>query len=370
MGTETPTQPKQNPDWAKRSFWATFITSVLIILLIAWGQYQQWKTNEETRRAREEQRTRGKPLTVGMVKFAGFLPLYLAKEKGYFGEIKVDLKEVLTPEEKTAELASGELDAVCETIDMFLYRRDMKDYPRDLQEKIVWALDWSNGADGIVADPQKVDSIKGLKGHTVAVEHGMPPHLVLLLALEREGLDPGNDVKIREWPYHEVWKAFANGEFDVVGTWEPHLSLVRKMRPGKVITSSADFPQLVLDVLLIREDVLQARKGDLRALYEGWCRAVRDCQENLDVVVKNFPYTKFDVTRESDLFDMLSAYDGKPAPILWIDIDENRILFAGTTNQKSIKAIFESISQVMSNHRLIRQTYQARDFIDDSILSR
>src|SRR3972149_5064487 len=98
------------------------------------------------------------PLKIGYSIWVGYGPLFLAKEKGYYGKTEVQLTNVEDPKQRFTALAAGQLDGLVSTIDtMVLYLKSGKEY------QYVLALDDSNGGDGIVAK-RTVKAVQELKG--------------------------------------------------------------------------------------------------------------------------------------------------------------------------------------------------------------
>ena len=65
--------------WGRRSIASSLIAAVAVFTFSHGGLAQ--KTNTAT-------------FKIGMVTFAGYAPLYLAKEKGFFGDLTVELQRI------------------------------------------------------------------------------------------------------------------------------------------------------------------------------------------------------------------------------------------------------------------------------------
>jgi hypothetical protein len=111
-------------------------------------------------------------------------PFYIAQEKGLFDKqgIKVELVKIEDFGARRAALSSGKLEGSVETTDSFAI---------GLAEKLpaieVLKVDESFGGDGLVVK-NEINSIKDLKGKTVAYAKGTPSHFFLLYLLKKEGL--------------------------------------------------------------------------------------------------------------------------------------------------------------------------------------
>src|ERR1043166_6439089 len=125
-----------------------------------------------------------KPLRVGIDKFVGFAPIYLARDSGIYEHynLQVDPQPSLDTAERTSALQTGKIDALCTTADSFLLAAS-----KGLDLVIVAAVDESRGADGILARSDITD-VHQLQDQTVAFQEAMPSHFLLLWTLDQAGM--------------------------------------------------------------------------------------------------------------------------------------------------------------------------------------
>jgi NitT/TauT family transport system substrate-binding protein len=64
------------------------------------------------------------------------------------------------------------------------------------------------------------------------------------------------------------------GEVDAAVTWEPWLTQGRRSEHGHLLADSAGTPGLIVDCLLAKPEVLDARLPEFRALTRAWDTAV------------------------------------------------------------------------------------------------
>ena len=143
--------------------------------------------------------------------------------------------------------------------------------------------DYSNGNDMVVARPG-IDSIKDLKGKRVGVEEGFVCHLLLLKALEANGMSP-DDITIVNTPTDETPQVLAAGSVDAIAAWQPNSGQALKNLPGSTpIYTSADAPGIIYDLLCVSSESLEAHKDDWQKVVKVWYRIVEylDDEENLD----------------------------------------------------------------------------------------
>ena len=213
------------------------------------------------------------PLRIGYSIWVGYGPLFLAKEKGYYGKTEVQLTNVEDPKQRFTALAAGQLDGLVSTIDtMVLYLKTGKEY------QYVLALDDSNGGDGIVAK-RTINAVKELKGKKVAFAEGSVSHFFLSVLLKQAGLKQA-DIESVNMTAGDAGAAFVAGKVDAAVTWEPWLTKGKKTDFGHVLVDSSKTPGLITDVLILRRDVIEKRRGDVQAVVKGWNQAVAFWEKN------------------------------------------------------------------------------------------
>jgi NitT/TauT family transport system substrate-binding protein len=209
------------------------------------------------------------PLKVGIDRFVGFAPIYLASERNIYKDlgIEVEPQMVIDTVARNSSFASGRSDAICTTADSLLLAAD-----KGMDLVIIGAVDESLGADGIVARPD-IQSISDLKNKTVAFQEAMPSHFFILWLLDKNGMSK-SDILAVSMNADEAGAAFMAGKLDAAVTWEPWLSKAVESGKGRLLTSTRDHPGVLIDVLAVRRDVLERRERDVIALYKGWMRAI------------------------------------------------------------------------------------------------
>lgn len=94
-------------------------------------------------------------------------------------------------------------------------------------------------SDRVIAQPG-IDSIKDLKGRTVAVPEGTTGDMLVRLALQRAGMSLG-DIKRVTMDPSTIVTAFASGQVDAAGIWYPLVSTIKQRVPKlKELFSNAD----------------------------------------------------------------------------------------------------------------------------------
>ena len=76
--------------------------------------------------------------------------------------------------------------------------------------------------------------------------------------------------------------AFIAGQIPAAVTWEPHLSLVREKKQGKVLIDSSQTPGLIVDVVDLTCDYIKNNPKDVEAFVKGLYKAVEFIKTNPD----------------------------------------------------------------------------------------
>ena len=217
------------------------------------------------------------PLKIRYSIWVGYGPLFVAKEKGFFKEEKVDvdLVNIEDPKEGFFAMAAGRLDGVVSTIDtMVLYLKKGNEY------QYVLALDDSAGGDGIVAR-KEIQSIKDLKGKKVAVNEGSVSQFFLNVVLKENGMTQ-KDIEVVNMKQGDAGAAFVAEKVDAAVTWEPWLSKGKAAPHGKILIDSSQTPGLITDVLIFPRTVIQKRAREIQGVVNAWNKAVAFWETNPD----------------------------------------------------------------------------------------
>lgn len=209
------------------------------------------------------------PLKIGYSDWPGWVAWEIAIQKGWFKDAGVDVKfEWFEYVPSMEAYAANKVDAVAMT-----NGDQLVNGATGAKSKAIIINDYSNGNDMLVAKPG-IKSVKELKGKKIGVELGFVDHLLVLKALEANGLKE-KDVTLVNVPTAETPKAFASGDVDAIAAWQPNSGQALKAVAGsKAIYTSADVPGLIYDVLAVSPASLSARKEDWAKVVKVWYRVV------------------------------------------------------------------------------------------------
>lgn len=110
--------------------------------------------------------------------------------------------------------------------------------PLELPISVTWIHDVIGAAESLVVRDKSVQSLADLKGGTVAVPYGSTAHFSLLQAMQDDGLEPGNDIKLINLEPEKMPSAWQGEQIDAAWVWDPVLTELKKT--GAVVLSSED----------------------------------------------------------------------------------------------------------------------------------
>lgn len=212
---------------------------------------------------------KAEPLRIGYSDWPGWVAWEVAIEKGMFEQAGVEVEfEWFDYVASMDAFAAGRLDAISITNGDALVIG-----ASGAANVAILINDYSNGNDMVVGAPG-IESIKALQGKKIGVEIGFVGHLLLLNALEKNGMSEA-DVELVNVPTNETPQVLASGDVSAIVAWQPNSAQALGLVPGsKRIYSSADEPGLIYDVLAVAPASLAARRADWSKVIDVWYRAV------------------------------------------------------------------------------------------------
>lgn len=219
----------------------------------------------------------GVDMTIAFCTWAGYAPLYIAQDQGYFDEYGYNVDIVIMEDESTygSAFVSDSIQGLGQVLD-----RDIIQYDAGAPEQYVLTMDASTGGDGLIAT-EEIKSMDDLKGKTVALDKSATSYFFFLQALEDSNITE-DDIEIIEMGNDEAGEAFLAGKVDAAVTWEPALSNCSDREGGHILVSSADYPKAIIDVLTISQSFAEANPDAVDVLTDCWCRSIDFLNENFE----------------------------------------------------------------------------------------
>ncbi len=248
------------------------------------------------------------PISIALSPWPGWFFWYLVEEKGFFEKHGVNVKLEWFPvySDSLQALAAGKVDANSQTLSDTLPAAS-----KGIKLKAVLVNDNSDGGDAIVSKPE-FDSIKDLKGKTIATELGTVDHLLLLTALERNGMGE-KDINYVNMTVNDAGPAFIAGNTDASVLWEPFQTKAVKEGNGKILFSSKETPGLIPDLLVFRMSVVEDRAEDVQKIIDAWFDALEYFKsheaESIEIMAKKAETTPEDFKLGLESIKLFSKED-------------------------------------------------------------
>jgi NitT/TauT family transport system substrate-binding protein len=289
------------------------------------------------------------PLRVGANVWPGYETLYLARSLGYYDNTPIRLVDYPSGTEEVRAYRNGEIEAAGISIDQALVLA-----ATNPDVKIVVVMDFSDGGDVILGKPE-IQNMQGLKNKPVGVESTALGAFIITRALEQKGMSP-QDIKIVSLGVSEHERAFKSGKVDAVVTFGSARTNLLKSG-AKLLFDSSQIPGEIVDVLIVRDEVIQKQPKALQALVDGRFRALDYLTKNpQDAAIKIAPRTG--ITPEQ----FLESLKGLRSP----DLQENQKLL-GKTDPSLLNGV-KRLSQVMLENKLLPKAVDPAPLLDDRLV--
>ncbi len=217
------------------------------------------------------------PMKIAFCTWAGYAPLFIAKEQGYFEDAGIDAEIVIIEDESTygAAFVSNSIQALGQVLD-----RDIIQYNAGAPEQYVCTMDASTGGDGLVATAD-IKTMDDLAGKKVALDKSATSYFFFLQALADSSITE-DQIEIIEMGNDEAGEAFLAGSVDAAVTWEPALSNCSEREGGHKLVTSEDYPKAIIDVLTVNSNFAKDHPDIYEKLEDCWYKSVDYLNENFD----------------------------------------------------------------------------------------
>jgi NitT/TauT family transport system substrate-binding protein len=206
------------------------------------------------------------PLRVATSLWPGYELLYLARTLGYYDNLPIRLVEVPSTSVISRNLRNGTLEAGCITLDEALML--IQD---EVDIRIILVIDESRGGDMLLGKPS-VKSLQDLRGKRIGFENSTVTAILLDAALT-EAKIPISEIKQVELTIDQHYNGYMDDKVDAIATFEPVASKLLKQN-ANLLFSSAQIPERIIDVLVVRADIMDTYSDELTALLNGYFRAL------------------------------------------------------------------------------------------------
>jgi len=242
--------------------------------------------------------------------WTGYAIIYIANAKETWKSHGLDVKfqDVEDPNDRLIALTASRLDGMASTVDAFARAQS-----NGVPAVEVFPIDASVGGDGILAK-NTVKTVQDLKGQKVAVNQGSVSEWFLAQVLQKNGLKL-SDVSEQNMKSGEAGAAFVAGQVDVAVTWEPWLSKAKARTDGRVLVSSKEYPDLIMDSFAFRKDFVDKYpatvKEFMKAYYDAFDWFQKNTAEGLAIVAKATSESADDVKADLGTLTLFDLKTGK-----------------------------------------------------------
>lgn len=206
------------------------------------------------------------PLRIASSPWPGYEPIYLARDIGYLPKEKAKIFELPSSDitlesfrNHSADMATLTLD---ETLDLLA---------SGVKLRILFAMDISNGADAVMATPD-VKTLADLKGRRIVIEN-IPLGVYMLTRTLNAARLTREDVQIIPGAESRHPEMYKQGKADAFITFDPFKSQLAALG-AHVIFDSSQIPNEIFDLMVVHEDVFQARRQAVCGVAQQWFRAL------------------------------------------------------------------------------------------------
>src|SRR5262249_13197723 len=150
----------------------------------------------------------------------------------------------------------------------------------------------------------------------------------------------------------DAGSALIAGRVPVAVTYEPYLTIARQQNKDvKLLYTAGEDPGLVSDVLVVRDEVVKSKPGQVLALVKSWDQALAYYNANLnegrEIIAKSVGST---------LADLQTAFDG----VRYYSLAENKQSLQGDFATKT----FADVLQAAKKAGILDKDVLAADLID------
>ncbi len=203
--------------------------------------------------------------------------LFLAREKGFFAEagVQVDIIEFASLTDSRRAYERGQVDGLAATLVEVLAARDASG--RDL--RVCRIINFSDGADVLVARNESVADLSALRGKRVGVEPASVGLHLLTRALDRAGLGLDDLQPVAKFQT-TLPGALLSGEVDAVVSHPPDSTNLLSNPAFHVLFSSRELPGEIVDVYAFDAEVIRRAPQALAAFKQAMDRAFHELEQD------------------------------------------------------------------------------------------
>lgn len=286
-------------------------------------------------------------VTVGISSLnVAFLPLYIAKEKGFFDHEGLDVKLATfkSGTENTMAHISGDVHIGAGAATEPVVMQDA-----GVSAKIFWGQ--SNIMPYQLFSDPEIKTMKDIKGKRIAVsKYGAVSDYLTRYAIRKFGLDPEKDTKILQIGTGTTrYAALKSKAVDVALLWSPLTTAAAQDGFRMLFNFREIFPGWAYEVFYAKEDYLKKNADTVRKFLNGYCSGVDYVKKNSEDSIKIL--IRYVGLKDKDARDGYEEYkDAWP--------------MNGRPDLKSIEMLIEQSFDASE----IKKKYSIKEIVDDTFM--
>jgi NitT/TauT family transport system substrate-binding protein len=293
-------------------------------------------------------------LVVGHDLWIGYSGVFIAQEKGFFKDagLEVQLKPFSNPGETLPAMIAGQLDIGLTTVQNLVLLNGTS----NVAAVTIGLIDASNGADAIVAK-DSIKSVAQLKGKKVGATLGEVNHFLLLVGLEKAGLNE-SDITLTNMSADDAGAAFVAGQLDAAVTWEPWVTKA-KSAGGHTIFTSAEIPDTIIDCVAVPKASVAAKRANYAAFMGAIDKGVaflRSSPDESATLIAKYLGASVD--------DVKGMLEGDKI----YGLADNRMMFGTTGSEAPAFATLQRVIDFTKGKGLISREVSPASMVDASII--
>lgn len=284
-------------------------------------------------------------IRIGSSPWPGYEPLYLARDLGYLDQNKVKLFELPSADITLESFRNHSTDMATLTLDGILELLS-----EGVGMRMILIMDISHGGDVALASPA-VKSLADLKGKRIAAANIPLGIYMVSRMLDKAGLER-KDVEVFLMAETEHEAFYQQGNADVIVTYDPVKTRLQNVGM-KVLFDSADIPNEIFDILVVREDIYLSRRADVCDVVNQWFKTIEYMRQQPDDAARRISQ-RLGVT--------VDEYQQMMQGIVIPDKKENASILGG--HSPTIVASANRMAKIMQQERMLQNAVEIEPAID------
>jgi NitT/TauT family transport system substrate-binding protein len=336
----------------KISSWLRWVSLAVIALFLTIACTQQPNTKPTAEGSASPAAATSQELVSAAYNWVGYSGHFVAVKKGFFEQAGLKIKEQFfqSSSESITALLAGKID-----IAWITSGDAIQTAAKDPSLKIVYLVDYSNGADGIIG--RNIATPKDAKGKSIARENVLFEKVLLQAYLKQANLTEA-DLKVKDMEAGPAATAFGAKQVDLAVTYEPFLTKSAKVGGGKVVFSTKD-TNLIADVIVVRDKLIQTRQKDLLAYFKAVDKAVKLVNAS-DPEALKIAGEKMGVPAD-EVKEQLTG-------VKVFDLETNKTMAFNKADPKSLISNLELTAKAAVDFKIVTQPIKTESLYDDSIV--